>query len=51
MTVSKWDRWLFPAWVVTSLVWAIWIFMACPMESRGDTIAVLALISVPCALW
>jgi len=34
-----------------SLMWAIWVFVSCPMESREDMIAVLALISVPCALW
>ena len=40
-----------PAWAVTSLVWAIWIFVTCPMESREDMIALLALISIPSALW
>jgi hypothetical protein len=50
MTVSKWDRWLLPAWIVTSLMWTVWIYPACPMESREDMIAILALIAVPCAL-
>ena len=50
MTVSKWDRWLLPAWIVISLMWAVWVFAACPMESREDMIVVLALIAVPSAL-
>ena len=51
MTVSKWDRWLLPAWFITSLVWTIWVLAAYPMQSREGMIALLALISVPCGLW
>jgi hypothetical protein len=49
--VSKWDRWLLPAWFISSLAWTIWVLAVFGMQSREDMMAVLALISVPCALW
>ena len=49
--VSKWERWLLPAWFISSLAWTIWVLTALGLQSREDMIAALALISVPCALW
>ena len=49
--VSKWERWLFPAWVLSSVAWTIGILVTFPIQFREDMFAVLALVLVPCGLW